>query len=155
MCGAPSAARQRPWIVVRGCGYTASETQDLLLVDRTLAMQQQPLRVLLERRVAQDLQYAPPLLLAVRCIDAAPRVVEDPVHELVLLDQLRLGGGLRVSLAHADQQQHATDEVHEGSTDGPRDPCSNEEQYRQRRGSYPQSDPAHALREDLVSQPLG
>ena len=76
------------------------------------------------------------------------------MHELVLLDELRFRGALRIRQANADQQQHAADQVDQRLADDVGDTCADEQQQGQRGSRHPEPDPTDPLRGELVAQPL-
>ena len=77
-------------------------------------MHQDPLRVFPECGVAKYMQDALPFVVGISRIDAPPRVVKYPVHEFVLLDELRIGDAETIGLMNAYEQQHDTHQDDDG-----------------------------------------
>src|SRR5690606_32215169 len=127
-----------------------AETHDFALVDRALPVHQDPLGVLLEGRVAQYPENPALVGVIVADVDASPRVVEDPVHELVLLDQLRFSRALRIGLTNTDREQYAPEQVGQRTAHDLRDAAADEHQERQRDGARPEPDPADSLGERMA-----
>ena len=83
---------------------------------------------------------------------APARVVKNPRHEFVLLDQLRVCCAVRIGLPDARQQKYDTHDQYQWIPHNIRNADANQDKHRNAKNAGPQAEHAQSLCSDLLSK---